>query len=121
MFREFIIYSVFRKEDLDTVNSTRHNSERSFLRNMGIQFIEASGVYQGTNERSLVVPREFSNIVKERAWNARQECVLVVNASRMALLAFQDGSKYIGTWNEVTDEYAGDHTIINGIKYAVKG
>lgn len=121
MFKEFIIYSVARKENTEARNNALHSAERRFLKSMGIQFVDALGVFQGVPERSLIVDRAFSKIVKERAWDARQECVLVVNSDYKAFLTYPDGNvDRVGSWNQATDEYSGDYTVFFGRKYFIK-
>jgi hypothetical protein len=116
----FIIYSVFNSEVSEEHNIRNHNRELRELAKLGVPVRECLGVYKDCKEYSLQVPREFSNIVKQRAWAAKQECVLLVNELNQAFLVYPNDIKRLGKWVQTTTDYSGDYTVINNRKFTVR-
>lgn len=116
--QEFIIYSVFQASKSELENVRAHSREKRELFNLGIPFQECLGVYKGRQEYSLQVSREFANIIKHRAFAAKQECILLVNNAKQAFLVYPSSEvTLIGRFRALNGPVEGDHTRINGKAY----
>lgn len=115
----FIIYSVYNQHNTPKQNLDKHLVECKALQMLGVDFTECVGVYKGAQELSIRVSREFGDLVKSRAWDASQECILVVNQENKAFLVYPKDVNRLGTWQAVPTTYKGDHTLIDGKKYTV--
>lgn len=81
----YIIYTAFQDDKTEYENVRAHNKERAYLKEMGIPFKEVFGIHGKNSGYSLKIDRVYSQFIKERAWLAGQEYVLINNQEQIFL------------------------------------
>jgi endonuclease III-like uncharacterized protein len=89
MYRNLIIFSVFRDEFADT-NEKSHRSTILALNGLGTETTEVLGVYKGSSEKSIMVKDTIHNhkVVLTMAELFKQESILMSDFMGDAALFF---------------------------------
>ena len=109
-----IILSVSRLTAGNGENSRNFLALQSALKELGISFITAWGVYQGVGEASVCLAHNERNygIAKQIARHYEQECILLIDNEGQGHLDYTNGkpTEKIGAMVVSKDKPKGDHT-----------
>lgn len=116
-----IIFSVFRNDLAEQVNTIMHDRVATFLLAANIDFTEVIGVYKGSEELSFVVSYTEESLIKILCEKFDQESYLKIRGNGYCWLEYSDGSsESIGKWKQVAEEVAFDsdsYTEVDGTFY----
>lgn len=124
--KQVIILSANQNDNRHERNRQLHEILKACLDDCGFKYNEATGVYKGNEEASLVVLVNSEvqiETLKEFAFKSfNQESILYQDANQEAYLLYQDGTtEQLGVLQEVTDVKGLDnYTVMNGKYYAVR-
>lgn len=118
-----LIFSVFQKGTVWSVNRDRHAKVMQDLETQGVPCIELTGKYNNELELSILVQGfEFRPLVEALAKKYSQECYLESYSDRSSALVYPDGRREmigtltpvskleadaVGSWsyNKIADQY----------------
>ncbi len=103
--KQILIFSTYQSTHPEVLNSMNHSNTMKLLKSRGVPFKELVGVYDGTQEKSILVPVKYRGTVESLCDKYSQECYLESHSDRFCELIYPDGSKVgIGTLREMSTE-----------------
>lgn len=86
-----IIFSVSQLSEPQWKNIDNHEATKRVLRDRGVDYIEAIGMYKGVKELSLIVLKQYESVVKQLVQVFKQESYLVSENDRSTSLVLSSG------------------------------
>lgn len=114
-----IILSAELKNQTEEQNNDRHALMVKMLNNLGIHFTQATGVFEGVKERSLVVDSEYLPQIERLADFFEQASILLFDSETRQAQVFPIRAKHgsidlkITYFGQSNVAFIGDHTVIH--------